>query len=585
MKKIIKNISYFLPILFKLNPIYLFTLCISSILSALSNLVSVYYIKVIIESFQTTKEFFITTLLKFVLIMLVIELTILLIDLFNRYIVKKAEYRLDEMFNKKLVEIDFFLFEDPDFNKELNYAKECFKNYTSGIYSITYFISNFVRAITIIAGSISLVIFYKNPIIILLIVISLVISYITTTVDQKYGEEYNIKRNEIRLPYWYYTQSIFNFPNQKSLRNSNILNAISGKIKKYCKEDEKLMANYMNKRHLVEIIDSLNTYLINGLIIILLFISTYNNVITIAIFSMLSTAIFTLKYGFQDLIYWVKNYYKECDYLEHYINFMKKESIYKEGTTKIDKINSIEFKDVYFKYPRCDDYVLENISFKLDLNKKISLVGVNGAGKTTIIKLICRFYSVDKGVILINGININELDGTDLLKKLAIVFQDFSIISFSIKDNIEIDGNNKEKLDDSMRKSLFYDRVQELPDKEYTYINKWFDKSGVTFSGGEMQKMAFSRSLYKESSFIILDEPTSSLDAKSEATIYENFREIVGDKPVLYISHRLSSCISSDQIIVLDGKKIVQMGKHSDLMLDKEGIYYKMFTSQSEYYQ
>ena len=296
---------------------------------------------------------------------------------------------------------------------------------------------------------------------------------------------------------------------------------------------------------------------------------------------MLFTAIFVLQGGFESLVYCVKTYLKDCKYLDNYINFMERDTIYKSGTTDISEIKSIEFKNVYFKYPRTDTFVLEDVSFKIDLSKKISLVGVNGAGKTTIIKLMCRFYNPTMGEILINGIDIKEISEKSLIKNLSIVFQDFKVISFSIKDNIEIDNDDKERLDDALKKGLFYSRVQELPNKEY---NKWFDKEGIVFSGGEMQKLAFSRSLYKDGSFVVLDEPTSALDALSEAKIYKDFSEIVGKKPTLYISHRLSSCIFSDEIIVLDGKRIAQVGSHEELMKDTDGLYSKMFKVQAEYY-
>lgn len=171
------------------------------------------------------------------------------------------------------------------------------------------------------------------------------------------------------------------------------------------------------------------------------------------------------------------------------------------------------------------------------------------------------------------------------MKKLAVVFQDFYIISFSIKSNIACIDNNQEKLYDCLKRAGAYDLVMGLDRKEYTYINKWFDKTGIEFSGGEKQKFAIARCLYKNGDFIVLDEPTSALDPMAEAEIYYHFNDIVGKKLTLFISHRLSSCIFSDRILVLDGAQIVESGTHKELMNNENGLYKKMFDSQAQYYK
>ena len=228
---------------------------------------------------------------------------------------------------------------------------------------------------------------------------------------------------------------------------------------------------------------------------------------------------------------------------------------------------------------------MDNISFKIEDSQKVSLVGLNGAGKTTMIKLLCRFFELEEGEILVNGRNIKEYKYDEYMREIAVVFQDYKIISYTIKDNVSIDDDNKEKLYDCFKRSQVLDKVESLPKKENTYINKWFDPAGVEFSGGEMQKFAISRALYKDSSFVILDEPTSALDPVSEAEIYYHFNEVIGKKLTLFISHRLSSCIFSDKILVLDGAKIVEEGKHEDLIKNTDGLYSKMFNAQAKYYK
>ena len=586
MKKVIRNIRYFVPILFKVNPFYFFIVVFNAIFQSAVTLANVYFSKDIIEVLvnDRTKEGLIRIIVFYIALFFILQVLIRILRSMQEYFTRKARHTLDDMFNKKVAEIDYFLFEDPIFNKEMDYAKEGMNNYTNGIYSFTLMLTNIISSVVSISGVIVIVIMFKNPIILAFFALSLVISFIVSTRYQNAGERYNKKWNETRLKHWYFIESIFNFPNHLSLRNYDAIDIIKDKNDKYSSIQLEDIKENAKSNLFTGFLGNINVYLFSGVVIVVLIISAFNGKITIPEFSMLFTSIFVLQGNFENLIYCTKQYLKDCDYLDNYINFMERETIYKDGKKEIDKITSVEFKNVYFKYPRCSDYVLEDVSFKIDLNKKISLVGVNGAGKTTIIKLIWRFFSPDKGEILINGININELDEHSLLKNLSIVFQDFKIISFMVKENIEIDKDNKEHLDDVLKKALIYDRIQELPKKEYTYVNKWFDKEGVVFSGGEMQKIAFARSLYKDGSLVVLDEPTSALDALSEAKIYHDFNAIVGQKPTLYISHRLSSCIFSDEIIVLDGKKIVQIGSHAELMKDKEGLYYQMFNAQAEYY-
>ena len=300
---------------------------------------------------------------------------------------------------------------------------------------------------------------------------------------------------------------------------------------------------------------------------------------------MLYSAVNTLDSGIINIIYAMKKYYQDCIYQENFINLMELETVFKDGKKPISKIETIEFKNVSFKYPRTDNYVLKDLSFKINNKEKISLVGLNGSGKTTIIKLICRFFEVKEGEILINGENINHYKYDDYMKCLAVVFQDFKVISFSIKSNIANLDENQEKLYDVLKRSQVLDRVNQLPDKENTYINKWFEKKGVEFSGGEMQKFALARALYKNADLVVLDEPTSALDPVSESEIYYHFKDVVGEKLTLFISHRLSSCIFSDKILVLDGNKIVETGTHNELLENKDGLYTKMFLSQAQYYQ
>lgn len=246
---------------------------------------------------------------------------------------------------------------------------------------------------------------------------------------------------------------------------------------------------------------------------------------------------------------------------------------------------SIEFRNVSFKYPGCDDYVLKNINTKLSIGKKQAFVGANGAGKTTFVKLLCRLYDPTEGEILLNGIDIRKYDYEEYMKLFSFVFQDFKLFAFTLGQNIAADVDyDKEKLEECMKKVSFYERYLSMEDGPDTYLYKDISAKGIEISGGEAQKIALARALYKGTPMIVLDEPTAALDPIAEAQVYEDFSNMVDNKTAIYISHRLSSCRFCDEITVFDKGRIIQKGSHSELVKDTEGQYYALWNAQAQYY-
>lgn len=265
-----------------------------------------------------------------------------------------------------------------------------------------------------------------------------------------------------------------------------------------------------------------------------------------------------------------------------------KDEMYK-GKLPVEKRSDneykIEFKNVYFKYPGSDEYALKNFSMELNIGEKLAIVGMNGSGKTTMIKLLCRLYDVEKGEILLNGVDIRKFDQREYRRLFSVVFQDFNILPFTLKQNVaaDMEGDN-EKIEDCLEKAGLKTRLDKLDNGLDTYIGKSYDESGVEFSGGEMQKIAIARAIYKEAPFVLLDEPTAALDPIAEYEIYSNFDRMVKDKTAIYISHRLSSCRFCKNIAVFDEGEIVQFGTHEELLNDTDGKYYEFWNAQAQYY-
>ena len=245
----------------------------------------------------------------------------------------------------------------------------------------------------------------------------------------------------------------------------------------------------------------------------------------------------------------------------------------------------MEFKDVSFKYPGAYTYAIRHVNMKFKIGEKLAVVGMNGSGKTTFIKLMCRLYDPTEGEILLNGVNIKKYDYDEYLSVFSVVFQDFKLFSFTLGENVAADSDyNVEKVMEALEQAGFSERLAKMPDGIKTSLYKDFDKSGVEISGGEAQKIALARALYKDAPFIILDEPTAALDPFAEYEIYSRFNNIVGDKTAIYISHRLSSCRFCDKIAVFDNGSIVQRGSHDELVADKNGKYYELWHAQAQYY-
>ena len=274
-------------------------------------------------------------------------------------------------------------------------------------------------------------------------------------------------------------------------------------------------------------------------------------------------------------------------YLSTYEDFIAQPSMAYDGTLPIEKRDDgqyeFAFHDVSFSYPGTNIPVLEHVTLSFAVGEKTALVGRNGAGKTTLIKLLCRLYEPTSGYITLNGIDIRKYSYKEYTQAFSVVFQDFHLFSLPLDENIaagtEID---EAALQSSLAKVGLTDRVQQLPQGGRTrlYNN---NGSGVDLSGGEAQRTAIARALYKDAPFVILDEPTAALDPIAEAEIYEQFSQMTAGKTAVYISHRMSSCKFCDRIIVLDHGRIAEDGTH-DTLLANHGIYANLYETQAQYY-
>lgn len=275
-------------------------------------------------------------------------------------------------------------------------------------------------------------------------------------------------------------------------------------------------------------------------------------------------------------------------YADDYRTFVELGKRKYEGTIPVEKRRdnkfAVEFVNVSFKYPGSDTYVIKNLNLKFVIGEKLAIVGKNGSGKTTFIKLLCRLYDVTEGCIKLNGIDIRKYDYKDYCALFAVVFQDFQIFAFPVGENVAAGSEaDEERVISAMKKAGLGERFETLADGLCTCVGKEYDERGIAFSGGEKQKLAIARAVYKDAPFVIMDEPTAALDPEAEAEIFAGFDKLVGKKTAVYISHRLASCRFCEDILVFDDGKVVQHGSHEELER-QEGLYRQLWNAQAQYY-
>lgn len=285
---------------------------------------------------------------------------------------------------------------------------------------------------------------------------------------------------------------------------------------------------------------------------------------------------------------WAGHLKSAAMYAEDYREFIELGKRKYEGTIPVEKRRdnkfSVEFINVSFKYPGSDAYALKNINLKLVIGERLAIVGRNGSGKTTFIKLLCRLYDVTEGCIKVNGIDIRKYDYREYCALFSVVFQDFQVFAFPVGENVAA-GKNVDELPaiDALRKAGLGDRLEGLPKGLDTCIGKDYDEEGVAFSGGEKQKLAIARAVYKDAPFVIMDEPTAALDPEAETEVFEGFDQMVGKKTAIYISHRLASCRFCEDILVFEDGRVVQHGSHDELE-SQDGLYRQLWNAQAQYY-
>ncbi len=383
-------------------------------------------------------------------------------------------------------------------------------------------------------------------------------------------------------------QIITTYSKGKIIRIFGMKNMIMDETRKFRSDLSNVYKNFRSITEGQTLSSAIISGFINGFAYVFVLLKVVSGAISLGSFAKYVGAISQLNTAMIQLVKYNDEVRVQCTYMKSYVDFMNIENKRETGTIPIEKRTDneyeIEFHNVSFAYPGSSKEILQNVSCKVTLKDKLAVVGRNGAGKTTFIKLLCRLYDPTSGVITLNGIDIKKYNYQEYLNLFGVVFQDFNLFAFPVEQNISTSlETDKAKVWHCLELAGVKNRVEEMPEKLKTPLYK-YDEGGVEISGGEAQKLAMARALYKDAPFVILDEPTAALDPISEYEIYSHFDELVKDKTSIYISHRMSSCRFCNDILVFDEGKIIQRGSHEKLMKDIKNVYFKLWTSQAQYY-
>lgn len=488
---------------------------------------------------------------------------------------------------RQSMEMDFEHTEDPDALDAMNKAKEGMSWYSGGVEGVLSMSLSVLSDILVIFGGAGVVL-ATCPLLVPVQLAALLFFFYFNSKNNKIMVDHFEKLATENRIFGYFFFQISQMCYGKEIRLYNSAGMMGERTDQQAdkmfhtwqSQDRKRRSNDWAMDGINTLRDALSYFYI-GYLAITHRISLGDFSMCVAAASVLYQSMFSLTGGLQQIV-------TRCNYAHRYLEYLKYPAALEKGSRSVASgEHTIIFEDVSFRYPRSENYVLRHINLTIKSGEHLSIVGLNGAGKTTLVKLLCRLYDVTEGAILIDGVNIKEYAEEEYRRLFAVVFQDFELFAFSLKENValsESEHADTERIAEVLSLTGLSEDVEKLSEGMDTMIFKSYDEHGTELSGGQQQKTAIARALYRNAPIVILDEPTAALDPIAEYEIYRQFETLVGGKTAIYISHRLSSCRFCDRIAVFADDTIKEYGTHDELVNREGGIYAEMFHEQAKYY-
>lgn len=601
MKKTVENIrllSKGFSYLFKIEKAYAILHIITSVLSPLHPFINIFIVSKILNELAGSREARILFIYVSVAIIsnFFLSIGISSLNLLKGYHSEQFYKNEKMLFAEKAMIMDYEKLEDPIVHALLERIKNESQN-GYNMFFLNMFSGQLIGSISSIATSIFLChglivnekIFIPIKAMILFCIICVIfINYYTTKKTNKKNLEMFESLIPFNTKFNFYSDYYEDYNAGKDIRLYNLGDYVADIQKSQNDFSVNILLKSKKETLKYVFLSSISSDVFNFVIYAFVIFACLTNSITVGDITKYVSCIAMFVSAIGGLISQFQSLFNNNKYLNNYFKYFDIPTPQRD--TQLLKIKTvpiiIEFRNVFFKYPNSDTYVLNNLSFIIEAGTRIAVVGMNGSGKTTMIKLLCRLYTPTEGSIFLNGININDYDYEDYIKLLGVVFQDFKIFAFPIGQNIAAnDIVNESKVHSVIQKAGLESLLANMPTGIDMPLYKDFDEGGIEISGGEAQKIALARALYKDAPILILDEPTAALDPIAENEIYIKFNEVSENKTVIFISHRLAACTFSDKILVFQEGMITQEGSHLDLLKQKSGKYYELWNAQSQYYQ
>ncbi len=548
---------------------------------------NILFLKVLLGILDKGSSFghYVNTLITFLILsvslMAVSCLTSYMVSASTKNVLKKLNNRI---FNKAIT-LDVECYENPEFYDKYQRATNVLAwSYYDFVCSCVASILSSIISLGLVIGTVSAI----NPVY-LLFLTPVFLVFIIETFKSKLVYKRDLEMTTNNRIKAYTQRTVFLKDFSKDMRTSNIFSVLMQRFKAAIDSNVEILRKYGLKLFIFSTVSSLFSEFIPiiGTYAYAAYQFVYTNALTVSGFSVVLSAINAVRESTMNIARHFDMLVGSALYFQNLREFFEYEPKITSGNKMPGKLESIEFRNVSFRYPSAEKHSLENVSFTIDKGETFALVGVNGAGKSTLVKLLLRFYDPTEGEILYNGVNIKEYDLNAYRNVFGAVFQDYRNFAISVYENVichECSAKEKELAEKALRQSGIWDKIADLPEGADTVLTREFDKNGVGLSGGENQKVSAARLFSKDFEFAVLDEPSSALDPIAEYKMYENLIDVTKNKTVLYISHRLSSAVLSDRIIVIDGGRVLEEGSHSELMEKEDGKYKEMFTLQASSY-
>lgn len=589
--KFIKNLSFMFQFVWKKNKLWLILIIINTLLGAVTPLVNITIPKHIVDSIFQHRDF--ARGMYWVVILVTITLLIRYMSITLGHALSKQKSKLFCSFNiyiaELIMDMDYKELENPE---TLDMKEKAMRSAFSGgrgfCGSIEVFFGIITNVIVFIGAALKIA--ELNSLLILVILSVVVLNTLFNSKINKDNYRLDKEKAPIERKNGYVFNLISDFAIGKEVRLYNLRNYI---IKKY-KDTSEESNRYYNKKFFNNTKNALFSSTTANLQLVfvyfVLLMQALNNTnFTYGDFTIQFSAVNTLSKSLLTMVTSVLAINQMGFYIDDLKKFVNLPRIAYNKGIRLEKhpTYNFDFVNVYFKYPGSDEYALKNINIHFSTDQKLSFVGLNGSGKTTFVKLLLRLYDVSSGEILLNGINIQKYSFDEYIKIFSSVFQDYKLFAYSVQENIVLSNDEPDatKLRNALEESGVNEFVEKKENGILSSVYKIFDPSGFEPSGGEGQKIAIARALYKDANFIILDEPTSALDPIAEYDLYKKLNNFVKNKGCLFISHRLSSTVFSDKIFVFKDGEIIEQGNHKELMILSNGLYKDMFEKQSSYYK